>query len=142
MTKAKLITPRFLAKEIIGMRKGQPIWPGSDFVTGQIIELSDTDASGLPVFVCNSYNQEFFWRYHNLFRVLAWFEYREVADLPKYVKHRSTGEIYRVTKWVKVQDSQLYKAMVTIRRRQHDYLNPVHLYPATLAEYKKQKESK
>ena len=105
MTKEQLLIPRVLC---IGGKPGDPNYPGSRFMTGDIIEQNGRDYWGIKADAWIS--QTTVDRYPNLFKPLPWWYGRTVEEMPEYVKtdykDSTTGDglrngvVFKVEKWV------------------------------------------
>ena len=93
MTKEQLLIPRVLC---IGGKPGDPNYPGSRFMTGDIIEQNGRDYWGIKADAWIS--QTTVDRYPNLFKPLPWWYGRTVEEMPQYVKDEN-GEVWKVTKY-------------------------------------------
>ena len=107
-------------------------YPNSHYEIGQIIELSvPKDASGWDM-VTLANNEEIMPKYPHLFRLLHWWEFRELSDLPIYVKYSTKGKIIKV-KWIYVQDGE---GKVQLENGGYRVTWSFNLFePATLNEY-------
>lgn len=93
MTKEQLLIPRVLC---IGGKPGDQNYPGSRFMTGDIIEQNGRDYWGIKADAWIS--QTTVDRYPNLFKPLPWWYGRTVEEMPQYVKDEN-GEVWKVTKY-------------------------------------------
>ena len=72
---------------MIGTEDGKPNYPKSEFNTGQIIDFSEHPRFENGNVVGHKfYDESEFSAFPHLFRPLAWYEFKDVADMPKYVK--------------------------------------------------------
>lgn len=81
LTKQQLLIPRVLC---IGGKEGEPNYPGSRFMTGDIIEQNGRDYWSIKADAW--LNQTTVKKFPHLFQPLPWWYGRTVEELPDYVK--------------------------------------------------------
>jgi hypothetical protein len=132
MTKENLLKPR--AKAIF--TKGEH-YPGSPFSNNEIIELEGVGSTiyydnygGLGITTAN---------YPHLFKILEWWEDRNIEDLPVYLKEIEGGKIFKVTRYfIYSQTPCYYTGQVEKKGKWKGVETPFNLratIPATEAEY-------
>ena len=98
LTKQQLLIPRVLC---IGGKDGEPNYPGSRFMTGDIIEKNGRDYWSVKADAW--LNQTTVDKFPHLFKPLPWWE-RDESELPEYVKSIETGRVYKRIKSVKAYE--------------------------------------
>lgn len=81
LTKQELLIPRVLC---IGTKEGEPNFPGSRFMTGDIIEQNGRDYWSIKADAW--LNKTTVEKHPHLFKPLPWWYGRTVEELPDYVK--------------------------------------------------------
>lgn len=80
----------------IGGKEGEPNYPGSRFMTGDIIEKNGRDYWSVKADAW--LNQTTVEKFPHLFKPLPWWYGRTVEEMPQYVKDEN-GEVWKVTKY-------------------------------------------
>lgn len=121
-----LMTPRW---EVIAD------YPSSEYPKGMIVDLSQD-----PRYVSGNVmgalwnDEKFFDSYPQLFKPLAWYEKRDIKDMPEYVKDNFKGNI--VIKVHKYMEGILDRFFVSEANKHTEYLSHLACYlPATQSEY-------
>ena len=108
-------------------------YPNSPFNLGNILTQHTQFNKDAYFFNGNLYTDRHPEDYPHLFRLLHWWEYRELSDLPIYVKYSTKGKIIKV-KWIYVQDGE---GKVQLENGGYRFTWSFNLFePATLNEYK------
>lgn len=87
LSKQQLLIPRVLC---IGGKEGEPNYPGSRFMTGDIIEKNGRDYWSVKADAW--LNQTTVEKFPHLFKPLPWWEKREESDMPVYIKWEHKSE--------------------------------------------------
>jgi hypothetical protein len=93
MTKEQLLIPRVMC---VGTKEGTQNFPGSDYLTGTILEPDGKDAKGIYYYRLK--NRLFIYideveNYPNCFRPMPWWEGRKPEDMPEYVTVNLLGSL-------------------------------------------------
>lgn len=129
----KLLQPRYLVIAPNGYH-----YPNSPFLDGEILVQQSKGIwlvhtkDGI-----NSFHDRHPENYPNLFRKLEWWEEREIADMPSFLKDTADGEIYKVSSYEN-------KDMVVIIPNKGfgdlRYTNISHFLPASYEQFESYKQ--
>lgn len=84
---------------------------------------------------CN--NAGYLDKYPHLFKPLAWYEEREIDDLPIYLKSKNTGAVTKIEQY-----HQIGKMLYVIYITGHQFIMPEYFLPATSTDYQNYQSKK
>lgn len=123
-------------------------YPGNKHKLGEVLHGRNDNMSGRLVFMI--YIEFETWRseeeldkYGDIFKLLQWWEYRKLEDLPEYVKKERTGQVFKV-------DQHLYNDRYSDEMFRRDQSRCICMgmtcdysdfLPATIEEYEQYQSS-
>lgn len=137
LIKTELLIPRVLC---IGGKEGEPNYPGSRFMTGDIIEQNGRDYWSIKADAW--LNQTTVKKFPHLFQPLQWWYGRTVEEMPRYVNTNSVYGIRKVKEWAFIKGEKLDRWRVEDTRGEIYSTFHLDITPADESEYQEYQKQK